>query len=62
MVGHVLVPIVLAVESRTAWPSWISMTLWPSIALALAAIVLPRAKALFLSVIWATGAPGSEHD
>lgn len=62
VVGHVVVPIVLAVESRTSWPSWVSMTLWPSLALLLVAIVLPRAKAVFLSAIWATGSPGSERD
>ncbi len=39
-----------------------SMTLWPALALALVAVVLPRAKAAFLSVIWATGSPGSERD
>ena len=62
VVGHVVVPIVLAVEMRTSWPDWVSMTLWPILALALAAVVLPRAKGFFLSLIWSTGAPGSESD
>ncbi len=62
VVGHIVVPIVLAVESRSAWPTWISMTLWPALALSLVAVVLPRAKALFLSVIWATGSPGSGRE
>ena len=62
VVGHIVVPIVLAVESRSSWPTWISMMLWPVLALALVAFVLPRAKALFLSVIWATGAPGSGRE
>lgn len=62
VVGHIVVPILLAVESRSSWPNWVSMTLWPAIALALVAVVLPRAKALFMSVIWATGSPGSGHE
>jgi uncharacterized protein (DUF983 family) len=39
---------------RTAWPNWISMTLWPALGLALAVALLPRAKGLFVGVIWAT--------
>lgn len=62
VVGHIVVPLLLAVETRVSWPDWVSMTLWPALALALVAVVLPRAKALFLSVIWATGAPGSKRD
>ena len=38
------------------------MTLWPALGLALAVALLPRAKGLFVGVIWATGAPGSESD
>ena len=62
VVGHIVVPLLLAVETRVSWPDWVSMMLWPALALALVAVVLPRAKALFLSVIWATGAPGSKRD
>lgn len=62
VVGHIVVPLLLAVETRVSWPSWVSMTLWPALALMLVALVLPRAKAVFLGVIWATGSPGSERD
>lgn len=62
VVGHIVVPLLLAVETRVSWPDWVSMTLWPALALALVAVVLPRAKAVFLSVIWATGSPGSARD
>ncbi len=60
IVGHIVVPILLLVEQNTAWPTWVAMTLWPTIALALALLVLPRAKTLFLGLIWVTRAPGSE--
>lgn len=62
VVGHVLVPILLTVEQNTSWPDWVAMTVWPVAALALAALVLPRAKAVFIGLIWATRAPGSERD
>ena len=62
IVGHLVVPTALGVESRTTLPSWLSMTLWPVLAVCLALVVLPRAKALFLSVIWLTRSPGSEED
>jgi uncharacterized protein (DUF983 family) len=60
VVGHIVVPIVLTVESHTAWPAWVSMTVWPLFSLALTLAILPRAKALLVSVIWFTRAPGSE--
>lgn len=62
LVGHIVVPVALAVEAERTWPDWVSKTLWPLLALALALVILPRARALFLSLIWATRAPGSERD
>jgi uncharacterized protein (DUF983 family) len=60
VVGHIAVPIVFAAERLTSWPIWVAMTVWPAFALALGLVVLPRAKAVLLSVIWAIQAPGSE--
>ncbi|MEQ8166858.1 MAG: DUF983 domain-containing protein [Alphaproteobacteria bacterium] len=62
IVGHIVVPLLLAVETRVTMPMWTSMTLWPTLALMLTFIVLPRAKGIFLSLIWSTRAPGSERD
>lgn len=62
VVGHLLVPMIFAVERRASWPNWLSMTVWPLMALALTLAILPRAKAVFLSIIWATRAPGSERE
>ncbi len=60
LVGHLVVPAALLVEQNTQWPAWVAMTVWPLVALALALLVLPRAKTLFIGIIWSTGAPGSE--
>ncbi|MEO3430488.1 DUF983 domain-containing protein [Pelagibius sp. CAU 1746] len=62
VVGHIVVPVMFTVERYTAWPDWVAMTVWPLAALALVLAVLPRAKGLLLSIIWATRAPGSERD
>lgn len=63
IVGHLLIPVVLLVEGgATPWPYWVSMTLWPALALGLSLLVLPRAKALFLGAIWSMKAPGSEAE
>lgn len=60
VVGHIAVPTIFFAEKYTAWPDWVSMTVWPAFAVALALLVLPRAKAVFLSLIWKTRAAGSE--
>jgi uncharacterized protein (DUF983 family) len=62
VVGHIAVPVMLAVERHSPWPIWLAMTVWPLFALGLTLAVLPRAKGVLLSIIWATRAPGSEHD
>jgi uncharacterized protein (DUF983 family) len=62
VVGHIVVPLMFAVERFSTWPDWVSMVIWPLVALALVLVVLPRAKGLLLSIIWATKAPGSERD
>lgn len=62
VVGILGVPAVLAVESHTAWPTWVSSVLWPVFGVALALLVLPRSKAVLISLIWFTHAPGSDRD
>ena len=49
-------------KGATPWPYWVSMTLWPALALGLSLAILPRAKALFLGAIWSMKAPGSEAE
>lgn len=62
VVGHIVVPLMLSVERYTRWPDWMAMVVWPLVALALVFAVLPRAKGLLISIIWATRAPGSERE
>ena len=62
VVGHIVVPLMLAVERVSQWPEGVAMIVWPLLALILTVAVLPRAKGLLLCVIWATRAPGSETE
>jgi len=62
IVGHITVPLMLLVEQHTYWPTWAAMTAWPLFALGLTLAILPRAKGLLLSLIWAMKAPGSERE
>ncbi len=61
VVGHVLVGMILAVEPYVDWPQWLSSVVWLSLALIMVLAALRPAKALFIGLIWRSGAPGSEH-
>jgi uncharacterized protein (DUF983 family) len=61
IVGHVLVPIVLAVETVTVWPFWVAMTLWPLLALGMTLALLQPIKGAVVGMQWALGMHGFEH-
>lgn len=60
VVGHILVPLILMVETRTDWSLLLSMSVWLPVTLGMTLAFLPKAKALFLSAIWPIRAQGSE--
>jgi uncharacterized protein (DUF983 family) len=59
-VGHVIVPLIFIVTSVITWPLWVTMSVWPAATALLALAVLPRAKGVFLAIIWTTQSPGFE--
>ncbi len=61
LVGHILGPILLTVIPNSTWPDWLSLILWPSFAFILALFILPRAKGLFIALIWRARCAGSEQ-
>jgi uncharacterized protein (DUF983 family) len=61
IVGHILVPIVLSVETHLAPPVWISMTLWPLTALAMALGLLQPVKGAVVAIQWYGGMHGFEE-
>jgi uncharacterized protein (DUF983 family) len=60
IVGHVVVPLMIIADSWFLWPARLAMLVWPIVTALLALAVLPRAKGIFIAIIWVTRAPGSE--
>lgn len=60
IVGHVLVPILLAVETELAPPVWLSMTVWPLIALVMTLALLQPIKGAVVAMQWFLGMHGFE--
>lgn len=58
IVGHLLVPIVLAVESAFSPPTWVHMVLWLPISLALVMALLQPVKGAIVGLQWAHGMHG----
>ena len=57
VVGHVFLPFAFMVN--VDWmPTWAVMLMWSALFAAIALVILPRAKALFIGVLWQTRAPG----
>ena len=57
LVGHVFLPFAFMVN--VDWmPVWAAMAMWSTCFAAIALAILPRAKALFIGVLWQTRAPG----
>jgi uncharacterized protein (DUF983 family) len=61
IVGHILVPIVLAVETEYAPPMWLSMTLWPLVGLVSSLALLQPMKGAVVAVQWYGGMHGFEE-
>ena len=58
--GHILVPIILAVETELAPAIWVSMTLWPLLALMMTLGLLQPVKGVVVAIQWYGGMHGFE--
>lgn len=54
VVGHLIVPMLIAVNDLWAPPMWVHMALWPVVILSLTLLLLPRFKAMVVALQWAT--------
>ena len=59
IVGHIFIPLMLVIVAISTIPAWASAILWCGVFTLLSLAILPRAKALFITILWRTGAPGS---
>ena len=59
LVGHIFLPLAFLVN--VDWmPVWAAMGMWSACFAGLALAILPRAKMLFIAILWQTHAPGYE--
>jgi uncharacterized protein (DUF983 family) len=61
IVGHILVPVVLAVETDFVMPMWVAMTMWPLIGLAMTLSLLQPVKGAVVAIQWFSGMHGFEQ-
>jgi uncharacterized protein (DUF983 family) len=61
IVGHILVPLVLMVETHIAPPYWVGMTLWPACVVALSLALIQPVKGAIVGMQWALGMHGFEQ-
>lgn len=61
IVGHMLMPVVLLVETEIAPAVWISMTLWPLAAMVMALSLLQPVKGAVVAIQWLSGMHGFEE-
>jgi uncharacterized protein (DUF983 family) len=53
IVGHIVVPLMLAVELEYMPPIWVHVAIWPTLTLALSLALLPRIKGAVVGLQWA---------
>lgn len=61
IVGHIVMPLLLATEKMAAPPIWMQVAFWPTLALALTLWFLPRVKGSIMGLMWALGMRGHEQ-
>jgi uncharacterized protein (DUF983 family) len=60
VIGHVFLPLVFFLNLDQVIPFWASVAAYAAFLSLLALALLPRAKGLFIGILWATRAPGVE--
>lgn len=61
IVGHIVVPLLLATEQAWHPEAWVHFAIWPALTVALTLALLPRCKGVVLGVMWANGLTGGEQ-
>ena len=58
LVGHLFLPLVFFVNIAVFVPEWSVAIVWAALFALLSVLILPRAKGLFIAILWVTRAPG----
>ena len=62
VIGHLLVPFLVAINLRSDWNMGLQMVLWPTIALVMALLMIQPAKGLVIAFQWARRMHGFSGD
>ena len=60
LVGHIVVPLVLLVETEWAPPTWLHMLIWPALIATMALALLQPVKGAIVGLQWVLGMHGFE--
>jgi uncharacterized protein (DUF983 family) len=60
LVGHLTIPLILALEENFAPPPWVEFVIYLPLVVLLTLILLPRCKGVILAILWSTKAEGTE--
>ena len=58
VVGYIFMPLIFFIDLETIMPFWAGVFTWAALFAGLSLAVLPRAKGLFIALLWSTRAPG----
>ncbi len=61
VVGHVFLPLIFFVNLETFMPFWLGVWAWAALFSGVALTLLPRAKGMFIAMLWVTKAPGVDN-
>ena len=60
VIGHIFLPLIFFLNLDRLIPFWAAIAAYAGFLSLLALVLLPRAKGLFIGILWATRAPGVE--
>lgn len=60
IVGHITVPVILAIEENYQIAMWVELAIYLPIVVLLTLAILPRCKGAIFGLLWAMKAEGSE--
>jgi len=60
VIGHIFLPLVFFLNLDKVIPFWACVAVYAGLLSVLALLLLPRAKGLFIAILWASRAPGVE--
>jgi uncharacterized protein (DUF983 family) len=61
VVGHLFLPLIFFINLESVMPFWLGVFSWAALFSGLSLALLPRAKGMFIAMLWVTRAPGFDN-